>query len=94
MAQALNGRYNQVKGDFPAGVDLLADGGAISNKTPETDRPILTKIGILVDPGTRIIINGAEVYISDYGVLQLDEVVQIRSLIFPDGASGQIDFIY
>jgi len=30
----LNGRYSQVKGTFPAGVDLLAPDGAIGEKTP------------------------------------------------------------
>ncbi len=93
MAQALNGRYNQVKGDFPAGVDLLAEGGAISDVTPETDSPILLKIGIIAEPGTVVNINSAEVEISDYGVLELEDI-QIRHLSFPNGATALIDFIY
>lgn len=82
MAQSLNGRYNQVKGEFPAGVDLLADGGAISNVTPETDRPVILKIGIIAEPGTKVEINSAIVEISEYGVLELEDI-QIRTLSFP-----------
>lgn len=90
----LNGRYNQVKGEFPAGVDLLAKGGAIDVKTPETSKPELFKLGIITDPGTKVQINGAEVEISKYGVLELDEVVNVKSLIFPNGANATIDFCY
>ena len=92
----LNGRYNQVKGPFESGVDLLAPGGAIDLKTPETTRPILTKVGIIAEPGTKVTINDATVEISIAGGLELDEVVEIRSLIFPEGANSDvlIDFIY
>lgn len=43
----LNGRYNQVKGPFNAGEDLLAPGGAIDIITPESTRPIIYKLGII-----------------------------------------------
>ena len=92
----INGRYNQVKGPFAAGVDLLAPGGAIDLATPEQMTPILTKVGILADPGTRVIINESNVEISAAGGLELDNVVEIRHLIFPNGAKDNvlIDFIY
>ena len=90
----LNGRYNQVKGTFEAGVDLLAKGGAIDLKTPETSAPVLFKLGIITEPGTKVIINGAEVEISKFGILELDAVCNITSLIFPNGADATIDFCY
>ena len=90
----LNGRYNQVKGSFPAGVDLLASGGAIDLKTPQTTRPTIFKIGIIAKPGTKVQINDAEVEITEFGVLELDQVVNIRKLIFPEGAEATIDFVY
>ena len=90
----LNGRYNQVKGSFPAGVDLLASGGAIDLKTPQTTRPTIFKIGIIAEPGTKVQINDAEVEITEFGVLELDQVVNIRKLIFPEGAEATIDFVY
>lgn len=91
----LNGRYNQVKGSFPAGVDLLAPGGAIDEITPENTRPIIFKLGIIAPAGTKVQINDALVTISDFGVLELDQVVNIRKLIFPDGVNDcQIDFVY
>ena len=90
----LNGRYTQVKGSFPAGVDLLASGGAIDLKTPQTTRPTIFKIGIIAKPGTKVQINDAEVEITEFGVLELDQVVNIRKLIFPEGAEATIDFVY
>ena len=92
----LNGRYNQVKGPFEAGVDLLAPGGAIDLITPEDTRPILLKVGIIADPGTKVTINNATVESSIAGGLELDEIVEVRSLIFPSGANSDvlIDFIY
>lgn len=92
----LNGRYNQVSGPFEAGVDLLSRGGAIDVVTPETTRPILEKVGIITAPGTRVQINNALVKISKFGVLELDEVVNVKKLIFPDGADSDtiIDFVY
>lgn len=92
----LNGRYNQVKGPFQAGVDLLAPGGAIDLVTPEDTRPILVKVGIIAAPGTRVTINEATIEISVAGGLELDQVVEVRKLIFPDGADGDvlIDFVY
>lgn len=92
----LNGRYNQVKGPFEAGVDLLAPGGAIDLVTPETTRPIPYKLGIIAPAGTRIQINDATMEVSDFGVFELDTCVNVRKLIFPDGAGDGvlIDFVY
>lgn len=42
---ALNGRIGQVLGPFGS-TDLLKDGGAISDFTPEKTHPILEKLGI------------------------------------------------
>ena len=92
----LNGRYNQIKGPFEAGVDLLAPGGAIDLKTPETTRPVLYKLGIIAPSGTKVQINDADAEISDFGVLELDTCVNVKSLIFPEGAPDGtiIDFVY
>ena len=90
----LNGRYNQVKGTFEAGVDLLAKGGAIDLKTPETTAPILYKIGIITEPRSKVLINGAEMEICETGVFELDSIVNVKSLIFPEGAQATIDFVY
>ena len=92
----LNGRYGQVTGPFAAGTDLLGPGGAISNATPELSRPILDKIGIIAPPGTRVQINNTIAKISQFGVLELDEVVNIKKLIFidPVNEEGIIDFVY
>ena len=91
----LNGRYNQVHGPFAAGVDLLAPGGAIDLVTPEETPPVITHIGIVTSAGTQVTINEQTVTIS-FGALELDNEVEIRSLIFPNGADGDsvIDFIY
>ena len=92
----LNGRYNQVSGPFAAGVDLLSSDGAIGRATPEKTRPILYKVGIIAAPNTRVQINDSIVKISQFGVLELDVVVNVKKLIFPDGADGDtiIDFVY
>lgn len=92
----LQGRYGQVIGPFGAGVDLLAAGGAIDKQTPETSTPILYKIGIIAPEGTRVQINDTTATISRFGVLELDQIVNVRKLIFPDGApsSVTIDYIY
>ena len=42
----LNGHIGQVKGPFPANLNLLSDEGAIGHFTPEKERPVLYKIGI------------------------------------------------
>ena len=92
----LQGRYNQVSGPFEAGIDLLSPGGAIDMATPESTRPILYKVGIIAPPGTRVQINDSVVKISPFGVLELDEVVNIKKLIFLDNVdeNALIDFIY
>lgn len=92
----LHGRYNQVSGPFKAGIDLLSSGGAIDLATPESTRPILDKVGIIAPPGTRIQINNSIVKISPFGVLELDQVVNIKKLIFLDDVdeNALIDFVY
>lgn len=92
----LNGRIGQVSGPFTANVDLLDDNQAIGVFTPETTRPILLKLGIQAEEGTVVQINGANIKIGKTGIYELDNVVAIRSLIFPNGADDQtiIDFVY
>lgn len=92
----LNGRIGQVLGPFDAGVDLLAEGGAISDFTPEVTKPIIEKIGIQTDIGSIIEINGVRIKIGKTGIYELDNRVAIKSLSFPNGASADtiIDFVY
>ena len=92
----LNGRLGQVVGPFTANVDLLDDGQAIGVFTPETTRPILLKLGIQTEEGTIVKINGANIKIGKTGIYELDNVVAIKSLIFPSGADSDtiIDFVY
>lgn len=92
----LNGRLGQVTGPFTANVDLLDDYQAIGSFTPETTRPILLKLGIQAEEGTVVQINGATIKIGKTGIYQLDNVVAVKSLVFPDGADEDtiIDFVY
>ena len=92
----LNGRIGQVLGPFAANVDLLAEGGAISDFTPEVTKPIIEKIGIQTDVGSIIEINGVRIKIGKTGIYELDKRVAIKSLKFPNGASADtiIDFVY
>lgn len=93
----LNGRFGEIHDTaIPASVDLLKDGGLISKQTPEITRPLLTKLGIQAPKGTKILVNGIEVKIGNTGIFQLDQVVEITSLIFPDGGDETviIDYVY
>ena len=91
-----NGHIAQVLGPFDAGADLLADDGPIGMLTPETDRPVLYKIGIQTQAGTRVKINENIIKIGKTGIYELDQIIKITGLSFPDGASANtiIDFIY
>lgn len=96
MSSVLNGRVGQVLGPFESGVDLLADGGAISELTPETTRPVLRKLGIQSDVGTIVKINGTDIQIGKTGIYELDEIVAVKTLLFPNGAGDEtiVDFVY
>lgn len=91
----LNGRIGQVLGPFGT-EDLLEDGGAISEFTPEITKPILIKLGIQTAPGTIVKINDVEIKIGLTGIYELDNIVEIKKLSFPNGASEStmIDFVY
>ena len=92
----LNGRIGQVVGPFTANIDLLDDNAPIGAFTPETTRPILYKLGIQSEVGTRVLINNAQVKIGKTGIYELDNIVEVHHLVFPDGASADtiIDFVY
>ena len=92
----LNGRVGQVVGPFDAGVDLLEDSAPIGAFTPEDTRPILRKLGIQATEGTKVKIDQAVIQIGRTGIYELDYVVDVRKLIFPDGADAStiIDFVY
>ena len=93
----LNGRYGQVHDvEIPAGQDLLGPGGLIDVQTPETTRPVIYKLGIIAPEGTLIQINDSEMKISSSGIFELDYVVEVDSLIFPNGAPDTtiIDYVY
>lgn len=92
----LNGRVGQVLGPFDANVDLLAEGGAISDFTPEASAPIIEKLGIQTDVGNLIEINGVQIKIGRTGIYELDNRVAVKTLKFPNGASADtiVDFVY
>lgn len=96
----LNGRVGQILGPFSAGEDLLAEEGAIKNLVSQyvdgDERVQLSKIGIQASEGTVVRINDADIKIGKTGIYELDEVVTIRKLVFPNGASSStiVDFIY
>lgn len=92
---ALNGRVGQVLGPFDT-TDLLAENGKISEFTPETSHPILTKMGIQSTPGTIVKVNNVEIKIGKTGIYELDEVVAVKSIVFPYGADADtiVDFVY
>jgi hypothetical protein len=92
----INGRIGQVCGPLPAGIDLLTDEGAIGKFTPETSKPILKKLGIQTTPMTKVKINDVEITIGKTGMYELDNVVLVKSLVFPSGADAStlVDFVY
>lgn len=92
----LNGRVGQVVGPFAANVDLLEDNAPIGACTPEYSKPILYKLGIQADEGTIVEINGMPVKIGKTGIYELDNVVDVKTLSFPNGADDNviIDFVY
>lgn len=92
----LNGRIGQVLGPFSANVDLLEDNAPIGSFTPETDKPILYKLGIQAAEGTIVEINNVPVQIGKTGIYELDSIVDIKKLVFPDGADENtiVDFVY
>ena len=91
----LSGRVGQVVGPFDSS-DLLAKDGAISNFTPESSKPRLSKLGIQTAPDTIIEINGVTIRIGKTGIYELDNVVTVESLRFPNGADETtlVDFVY
>lgn len=91
-----NGHIGQVIGPFEAGADLLADDGPIGVLTPEKERPVIYKLGIQTDVGTIVQINDKQIKIGKTGIYELDQIVKITNIIFPNGASQDtlIDFIY
>ena len=92
----LNGRIGQVLGPFNANVDLLEDNAPIGSFTPETNKPILYKLGIQTTEGTIVKINDVPIQIGKTGIYELDSVVDIKKLVFPNGADENtiIDFVY
>lgn len=91
----LNGRVGQVLGPFGS-EDLIENNGIISTFTPEDVQPQLSKLGIQTDVGTIVRINGSEIKVGKTGIYELDEVVIIKQLNFPNGASEEtiVDFVY
>ena len=92
----LNGRVGQVLGPFDAGIDLLNDGAPIGEFTPEHSKPILYKLGIQTDQGVQVEINNAIIRIGKTGIYELEDTVDIKKLVFPQGAPANtiVDFIY
>ena len=92
----LNGRIGQVIGPFDANIDLLNDNAPIGAFTPETTRPILYKLGIQTAEGTIVKINNVQIKIGKTGIYELDNIVDVKTLVFPNGADANtiIDFVY
>lgn len=92
----LNGRIGQVIGPFAAGVDLLEDAAPIGAFTPEKTKPVLYKLGIQTEQGTQLLINNVSIKVGKTGIYELDNVVDVKTLVFPNGASADtiIDFVY
>ena len=92
----LKGRLGQVSGPFTANVDLLDDYQAIGSFTPETSRPIIYKLGIQAEEGTVVQINNVSIKIGKTGIYELDNIIDVKSIVFPDGADENtiIDFVY
>ena len=92
----LNGRVGQVLGPFAENVDLLDNNQAIGSLTPEQTKPVLYKLGIQTEPGTTVLINGISIIVGKTGIYELDQVVNVKSLVFPEGASEDtiVDFVY
>lgn len=92
----LNGRIGQVIGPFTANLDLLDDNAPIGAFTPESTKPILYKLGIQAEEGTIVEINDVPIKVGKTGIYELDGVVNIKKLVFPNGANANtiIDFVY
>lgn len=92
----LNGRIGQVIGPFTENVDLLEDNQPIGAFTPETTKPILYKLGIQAAEGTTVEINNVPIKIGKTGIYELDNIVDVKTLVFPNGADEDtiIDFVY
>lgn len=91
----LVGRVGQVLGPFGT-EDLVAKTGAIGKMTPESSKPVLNKLGIQTAVGTIVKINNRDIKIGKTGIYELDGVVSVTSLSFPNGADADtiIDFVY
>lgn len=91
-----SGKIGQVTGPFAAGVDLMADEGAIGIFTPANYRPIIYKMGIQTEKDTLVEINDTQIKIGKTGIYELDDAVKIYKIVFPNGASEDtlVDFIY
>lgn len=92
----LNGRIGQVLGPFAANIDLLNDNAPIGAFTPETTKPVLYKLGIQASEGTIVKINNVPIKIGKTGIYELDNIVDVKTLVFPNGADENtiIDFVY
>lgn len=93
----LNGRVGQVCGPFSQGEDLLSEDGAISKITPEKTRPILYKLRIEAETGTKVKINDMNIKIGKTGIYELDSIVAIKKLSFLDSNTDEntiVDFVY
>lgn len=94
----LQGRIGQVLGPFDPNIDIMNSGQVIPKvATKDGDGIIIiSKLGVQTEPGTEMIINGASIKVGSTGIYELDNVVNVTSLIFPNGASENtiIDFVY
>lgn len=90
----LQGRLGFLSQNFDAGQDLLAVGGAIDAQTPESTKCVINHLGIVAEPGTKVTINGIQMVVGKSHIIELDNEVAIKSLIFPEGGEAEITYIY
>ena len=76
----LNGRVGQVVGPFDS-KELLGEDGRIAQFTPETTKPILSKLGVQAPKDTIVRVNGVDIKIGRTCIYELDETVNVNDRV-------------
>lgn len=88
MADYAYGRLGQLLGPFSPGEEII---NLISADTKTKN----VKLGIQTTIDTIVLINGESIQIGRTGIYELDEIMNISSIIFPNGAPENtiIDYV-
>lgn len=88
MADYAYGRLGQLLGPFSPGEEII---NLISADTKTKN----VKLGIQTAIDTIVLINGESIQIGRTGIYELDEIMNISSIIFPNGAPENtiIDYV-